>query len=407
MNTIAESYVKLVLQVGFYDADFVDAYYGPEEWKPSEPSGDRADNLKKLEEQAIILSEKLKSFANSDLPEMDRLRYNFLAKQLVAIRTKIQMLLGKKFTFDEESRLLYDAVAPKHDKNFFEKAMKVLDNELPGSGSVSSRLEEFKKLFIIPKDKLDQVFKAAIEEGRKRTRKYISLPENENFVVEYVTNKAWSGYNWYKGGAFSLIQINTDLPIYIDRAVDLACHEGYPGHHVYNSLLEKHLVRENKWFEFSAYALFSPQSLIAEGTANFGIEMALSGKERIDFESKVLFPIAGMPPEKADKYYQIHGLVGKLGYAGNEAARDYLDGKVTMEEAVEWLVQFGLYPRDRAQQRIRFIEKYRSYVINYNLGQDIVKNYIEKNGGTLTNPEKRWSIFTKLISTPQTPSGLN
>ncbi|KAB2880406.1 hypothetical protein F9K33_05245 [bacterium] len=407
MNNIAESYVKLVLQVGLYDADFVDAYYGPEEWKPSEPSGDRDDNLKKLEEQTMKLSEKLKPFDNSDLPEMDRLRYNFLAKQCVAIRTKIQMLIGKKFTFDEESRLLYDAVAPKHDKYFFEKAMKELDNELPGSGSVSQRLEEFKNAFIIPKDKLDQVFKAAIEEGRKRTRKYISLPENENFVVEYVTNKAWSGYNWYKGGAFSLIQINTDLPIYIDRAVDLACHEGYPGHHVYNSLLEKHLVRENKWFEFSAYALFSPQSLIAEGTANFGIEMALSGKERIDFESKVLFPIAGMAPETAAKYYQIHELVGKLGYAGNEAARDYLDGKMTMEEAVEWLIQFGLYPRDRAQQRIRFIEKYRSYVINYNLGQDIVKNYIEKNGGTLANPEKRWSIFTKLISTPQTPSGLN
>ncbi|MBL7959059.1 hypothetical protein JNL27_02355 [bacterium] len=406
MNTIAESYVKLVLQVGLYDADFVDAYYGPEEWKPSELSGDRADNLKKLEEQSLNLAEKLKSYENSDLPEMDRLRYNFLAKQFVAIRTKIQMLIGKKFTFDEESRLLYDAVAPKHDKNFFEKSMKELDMELPGRGSVSKRIEDFKNTFIIPKEKLDQVFKAAIEEGRKRTRKYISLPENENFVVEYVTNKAWSGYNWYKGGAFSLIQINTDLPIYIDRAVDLACHEGYPGHHVYNSLLEKHLVRENKWFEFSAYALFSPQSLIAEGTANFGIEMALSGKERIDFESKVLFPIAGMAPETAAKYYQIHELVGKLGYAGNEAARDYLDGKMTMEEAVEWLIQFGLYPRDRAQQRIRFIEKYRSYVINYNLGQDIVKNYIEKNGGTLTNPEKRWSIFTKLISTPQTPSGL-
>ena len=37
--------------------------------------------------------------------------------------------------------------------------------------------------------------------------------------------------------------MNTDLPIYIDRAIDLACHEGYPGHHVYNVLLEKNLVR--------------------------------------------------------------------------------------------------------------------------------------------------------------------
>ncbi len=406
MNTIAESYVKLVLQIGFYDGDFVDAYDGPPEWKPADPTGDRDANLRTLEEQAVSLADKLKTFENSNLPEMESLRYSFLTKQLVAIRTKIQMLLGKKFTFDEESRLLYDAVAPMHDKIFFEKAMKGLDKELPGRGSVSKRLEEFKKAFIIPKNKLDDVFKAAIHEGRERTKKYIPLPENENFVVEYVTDKAWSGYNWYKGNSFSLIQMNTDLPIYIDRAVDLACHEGYPGHHVYNSLLEKHLVRDKKWFEFSAYALFSPQSLIAEGTANFGIEMALPSEERVEFERKALFPIAGMPPDMAEKYYQIHALVAKLGYAGNEAARGYLDGKMSKEEAVEWLVQFGLYARERAEQRIRFIEKYRSYVINYNLGQDMVKNYIEKNGGTADHPEKRWSLFTKLISTPQTPSGL-
>ena len=96
-------------------------------------------------------------------------------------------------------------------------------------------------------------------------------------MVEYVTDKSWSGYNWYKGGFHSLIQVNTDLPIFIDRAIDLACHEGYPGHHVYNTLLEKHLVRDRGWIEFSVYPLFSPQSLIAEGTANFGIEVAFPG----------------------------------------------------------------------------------------------------------------------------------
>ena len=33
MNTIAERYVKLVLAVGQHDADYVDAFYGPPEWK--------------------------------------------------------------------------------------------------------------------------------------------------------------------------------------------------------------------------------------------------------------------------------------------------------------------------------------------------------------------------------------
>src|SRR5207302_7941763 len=152
--------------------------------------------------------------------------------------------------------------------------------------------------FVIPSDRLSAVFDRAIAEGRRRTLQHVQLPAEERFTVEYVKNKPWSGYNWYQGGYRSLIQVNTDLPIYIDRAIDLACHEGYPGHHVYNALLEEHLVRDRGWVEISVYALFSPQSLIAEGTANYGIEVAFPsgerGDERLAFERDVLFPLAGL-----------------------------------------------------------------------------------------------------------------
>ena len=100
--------------------------------------------------------------------------------------------------------------------------------------------------FVIPREKLDAVFQAAIDGCRERTLAARHAAGGERFTVEYVTNKSWSGYNWYQGDFRSLIQVNTDLPIYIDRAIDLACHEGYPGHHVYNALLEKHLVRGSR-----------------------------------------------------------------------------------------------------------------------------------------------------------------
>ena len=134
------------------------------------------------------------------------------------------------------------------------------------------------------------------------------LPAEESFTVEYVTGKSWSGYNWYQGDYRSLIQVNIDLPIYIDRAIDLACHEGYPGHHVYNALLEKNLMRDRGWPEFTVYALFSPQSLIAEGTANYGIEVAFPNAERLAFEREVLFPAAGIDPARVDEYYEVHDL---------------------------------------------------------------------------------------------------
>jgi hypothetical protein len=250
------------------------------------------------------------------------------------------------------------------------------------------------------------VFKAAVEESRTRTKKRIALPDNESFAIEYVTGKSWSGYNWFKGNTHSLIQINVDLPIFIDRAVDLASHEGYPGHHVYNSLLETHLVRGRQWWEFSVYPLFSPQSLIAEGTANYGIAMAFPGEERVRFEHDVLFPLAGLDASQAAHYYAVHEIFLKLAYAGNEAARRYLNGEISREQAAGWLVNYALMSPDRAQQRTKFFDQYRSYVINYNLGQDMVKKYIESRGGTVDNPDRRWKIFEELISSPRLPSGL-
>ncbi len=128
------------------------------------------------------------------------------------------------------------------------------------------------------------MFRTAVDACRQQTAAHLTLPAGEQFTIEYVTGKSWSGYNWYQGNYRSLIQVNTDLPIFIDRALDLACHEGYPGHHVYNVLLEHHLVRGRGWQEFTVYPLFSPQSLIAEGTANFGIEVAYPASERVAFE---------------------------------------------------------------------------------------------------------------------------
>lgn len=408
MDSLAEQYVKLVLRVGQYNADFVDAYYGPEGWKPTplDSTKKEAFPAEAFSQEAKNIQQQLHQIDISKIQGIDSMRQAAFQKQLQAVQTSISLLSGKKLPFDEESKNLYDAVAPTYDEAHFSKLLTDLEKALPGKGHLSQRLDAFKKSYIIPKEKLDTVFKAAITEARKRTLQYIQLPANENFKVEYVTGKSWSGYNYYKGNSFSLIQVNTDLPIYIDRAIDLACHEGYPGHHVYNALLEKNLVRDRKWMEFSVYPLFSPQSLIAEGSANYGIDVAFPGEERIKFEREVLFPLAGIDPTKVEAYYQIQGLTKGLSYAGNEAARNYLDGKLTKEQAIEWLTTYALYAPDRAKQRLSFIEQYRSYVINYNLGQDIVKAYIERNGGTADQPDKRWALFNELLSKPFTPSGL-
>ncbi len=408
MNSIAEDYVKLVLNIGQYDADFVDAYYGPKEWRDNLKKDLQFDStaFKTLSDKTDNLLNELESLSEYKATDLEKLRFKYLYKQLLACKTKINMLNGAVLPFDMETKALYDAEVPVHNDEYFQSAIAELDKILPGQGDVAKRLNDFKMKFVIPTDKLDAVFSAAIKECRARTMKYIQLPETESFKVEYVKDKPWGAYNWYKGNYFSVIEVNTDLPIFIDRAVDLAAHEGYPGHHVYNALLEENLANGRNWMEFKVYALFSPQSLIAEGTANYGIAMAFPGDERIKFEKEVLFPIAGINPADADLYYKVIDLQKSFSYAGNEAARNYLDGVWTREQTVDWLQKNALRTKESADKYVSFIEKYRSYVINYNLGYDIVKDYIESNGGTVDNLKKRWELFEHLLSTPQTPGGL-
>jgi hypothetical protein len=404
MDTLAESYIKLVLSVGLHDPDYVDAYYGPPELR-AQVEAEKL-SLEAIKESAAVALNQARMLAPAQHEEMAMLRHQYITRQVESLMSRVDILRGEKLSFDEEAQALYDAKPPSYPEEHFKRIVKELGSLLPGEGPIPPRYDKYKADFVIPKEKLDTVFQAAVSESRTRTKRYISLPDQESFIIEYVTGKSWSGYNWYKGNSYSLIQINTDLPIYIDRAVDLASHEGYPGHHVYNALLERHLVRERKWIEFTVYALFSPQSLIAEGTANFGIDMAYPGPERVAFEREVLFPAAGMDGMRAGEYYRIHELVMRLNYAGNEAARGYLNGTMTREQAAEWLVNYALMSPERAMQRTRFFDQYRSYVINYNLGQDLVKQYIESRGGTADKPEKRWEEFGKLLSSPRLPSGL-
>jgi hypothetical protein len=379
----------------------VDAYYGPPEWKTAAEASRRPLGEIRDDADAVIRTlERAPRAADA----LDRLRVEYLTKQLGALRTRTRMLEGVKLSFDEESAALYDAVAPTHDEAYFRSALSELERRLPGSGSLTDRLEAFRTAFVVPRGQLSAVFDRAIAECRRRTLAHVALPATESFTVEYVTNKSWSGYNWYQGNFRSLIQVNTDLPITIDRAIDLACHEGYPGHHVYNVLLEDRLVRGRGWVEMTVYPLFSPQSLIAEGSANYGIDVAFTQAERVRFEREQLFPAAGLDPARAAEYYDVMAIVDRLSYAGNEAARRYLNGQIDRAAAAAWLTRFALMSPPRAEQRTHFMDDYRSYVINYNLGKDLVRDYVTAKAGS--DAGRRWAVFIDLLSSPRLPSGL-
>jgi hypothetical protein len=408
IDALSRNYIHLSLAMTPHDSNFVDAYYGPARFQEDVLKSPLT--LEQIKTQAQALKADLNAQEKPGANAIEGLRIEYLKKQTDAMLARIDMLQGRTMRFDDESAVLYNAVAPHYDRNHFDAIIKQIDTLLPGPGTTVERVNAFRSQFVIPRDKLLPVFETAIQECRKQTLKHISLPEGENFKLEFVTGKVWSGYNWYKGNFQSLIQINVELPIYIERAIDIGCHEGYPGHHTYNALIEKNLVNDRKWLEYSVYPLYSPQSLIAEGSANYGVEMAFPDALKRSFQRDVLYPMAGIDPALFDKYDALLKLTAQLSYAGNEAARDYIDGKMTGQQAMDWLINVELYPIEKAPQRIKFFDANRSYVINYNVGKDLVKNYVEyQSRDAKTESEKlelRWQKFQQLLSTPMLPGDL-
>jgi hypothetical protein len=402
LNAIAIEYVRLGLDIGQYDPPFVDAYYGPDSLKPTGTPKEvfPKDSLLRAVNNLVAKLDAFDTVRNDTVKN----RAGWIKAQLRAFSRRIRIVSGEFGTFEEETKDLYGVTVPVNDEAHFKAIVSSLDRFLPGKGNVIERFQKLANRFIIPKEKLDTVFKAAIAEARKRTLAHVELPASEDFKLEYVTNKSWSGYNWYKGQYQSLIQINTDLNIFVDRAIDVGSHESYPGHHVYNMLMEKNLYRDKGQVEISFYPLYSPQSFIAEGTANEGVEVVFPDEDKIEFSKSVLLPLAGLDTTGITQYFNAMAIREALNYARNEVARGLINETMKEPEAIRWLKEYALMNDETAVKSIAFIKAHRSYVVNYNYGKDVAHHYIEKNSAG--DEAKRWNAFIHILKNQVSPESL-
>src|SRR6184192_980557 len=137
MNGIAERYAHLVLALGQHDPDYVDAFYGPPEWKT------QAEKEKKsLDAIGAEAAELNATLAKTPDPatsgdELLKLRREYLQKQISALAARVRMLKGEKLKFDDESRALYDAVAPTYPDSHFDAIIAELEKRIPANDGQS------------------------------------------------------------------------------------------------------------------------------------------------------------------------------------------------------------------------------------------------------------------------------
>ncbi len=401
LNDIAATYLNLTLEVGTHEEGYIDAYYGPPELKTAAEAAPR--DKPTLLAATRELTAKLNATARRLSDPLDRRRAAFLRAQLRAGETRLLMMEGTRFAFADEAERLFGVRPQLKPLASYDRHLAAVEALVPGDGPLATRVEDYLDAFTIPKGRLQKVFDVAIARCRGRSLAHIPMPDGESFRLEFVTGKSWSGYNYYQGAYHSLIQVNTDLPIRLSRALDLGCHEGYPGHHLLNMKFEEKLVKERGWSEFSVYPLYSPQSLIAEGTANYGIDLAFPEASKAETERDVLMPLAEIAVPSDDRYWQLLKAIDALGGARLTIAQQYLDGVIDRPTAVTLTQKYMLVSPKRAEQSVSFTDQYRSYVINYGLGEAMVRAHVERGK---PSRDEMWRRMAKLVSEPTLPADL-
>ncbi len=368
IDSIAHGYLRVALALGERDPDSLDFSLAPpavsEVVRKAYPADDQIDR------EAQALESRLQALAPSGPDEQARVA--FLRGQLTAIRARTRMLHGTYLDFDSEAQALFATtrLPDSEEAAAQRKAVRAsILRQLPPTahaGSAAARYGAYDQRFLIPPDRLRAVMTAALDVCRKRTLEHMTLPANESVDLTFVHRQPWSAFSRYRGDAHSTISLNLDFPITVDDALELACHEGYPGHHVFNTLRDQALRVGRNWPEFEVQLTFSPQSYLSEAAAAYAPRLAFTTAERAQVERDVLFPLAGLKPAEAERYVAISTAIRELSSAEPAIAREYLDGRLEFVRAGNQLSDELLMAQPDAS--LLYMNEYRSYMLAYTDG---------------------------------------
>lgn len=397
LDETGEKLVELTLMAGTLDEDLVDSYIGEIE----------IDTTKKYD--LVELKKSFESLQN-DISlikvntESLKLRKNYQIGIVKAVLTRLKVLNSEKISFIDECESIYQFTPEVKDYEYFDSLLVVLDYQLVGDEELPIKLANYRDKFKLKFSKIDEAFRKSVEETKRITKEHIDLPDSESVQIEYVDGAPWSAYNWYKGHFKSLIQVNTQSDVHLERVLDLAAHESYPGHHVYYSLREKMYYQDSGFVEFSIYTLFSPVSFLAEGTAVYGNDLVFPGDRKIEFIRKEITGKYNYSYQELKEYFDILDLLKKLDEVQVTIARDFIDKKISSEVALQYIQKYGLESEKSSYRRLDFIRRYRSYIINYTAGRKLVASFIEKKAGNDIN--KKWQVYKEILENPYLPPDL-
>jgi hypothetical protein len=402
-DALARDYILLGLRLDQHIPGLVDGFFGPADLKAQV-------DIEQLGEPARLIEDADALLGRLTVEVDDAQRRDWLAAQLVAMRTHAAGLAGEILPYVELVERTYAWSPVRRDEAIFDAAAAELDALLPGEDPLIDRLEAWDARFEVPLDRLPGVVDWLVGLFRARAAELFGLPEGEDLRVGLVSNKPWSGYNWYDGGLRSRVDINTDLPARAATLLGIIPHETYPGHHLEHAWKEDDLVNRQRRLEASILILHAPEALISEGLAELGLDFAIPRDQAADLlvelYARAALPIATdavAAREAAQRTVAITRHRELLSEARvNAALMRHADG-ASHDETLAYLERVGRNPRRYAEKRLEFIEAplSKTYVFVYHEGQALLRRWVE------VVPEKeRPARFGRLLHEQLTPMAI-
>lgn len=407
LDDLSTQYVTLTFGLAAHIDGAIDGYYGPEDLRPA------ADAPKPAPADLVAQASDL--LAAIERADITANRLDYLTAQARGMATMAAKLAGETIAYEDEVREYFDIEPERTPDAIYDEALAALDDALPGkgSGTLAERNSSWRKQFEVPVEAAREIVPGIIAEVRRRTAAFVSLPEDESVEIAFVSDKPWSGYNWYLGGNRSLIEINTDLPVKANALLDLMAHEGYPGHHTEHALKEQRLYRERGFGEHSILLINTPECVISEGIATLAASLIFAPGEAEQWQAEHIFTPLGIAidPERDRQIAAAQRVFRSV--SANAGLLLHQDG-ADAEAVIAYLQKYTLASETEARHRFRFVSDplWGPYVFTYHVGRDLLDAWLDRPvdeepvGPDIDQWTRRQQRFVQLLEGQMTPSML-
>jgi hypothetical protein len=389
---VALEYVRLGLRFDRLESGFVDAYTGDPRVRAA-VEAEPAPTAQGLRDQARALLREL------DVAGLPADRTEFLRGQLTGLECSARAMSGEPVAFRDEVRSYFQVDVSVGDPADYAAAHAELEELLPGEGTLAERYARHRRREECPPQRLEVAVQALSSALRDRVRAGYGLPEAETVRYEVVTDKPWSGFNYYEGAYRSRVAINADLPHRLSQLPHLVAHESYPGHHTEHCRKEQGLVERAGRVEHTVFLVNTPECLMAEGLADLGVQASVGdgwGAWAADVLGDLGLRFDGALAER------ISAAAAPLNRVRQDAALMLHDRGADPDEVVTHLQKWSLVSDDRARQQLRFLTHplWRAYITTYVEGFELLSRWLDTRPAAQPVADR----FLRLLDEPLTPA---